>query len=479
MTNRSFNDQVEKVAKEFLNWINSLDRVFLVTHYDADGLTAGAIMGSTLNMLGVKYHLRVIEQLDTESLQWIKEKTEYPIIIFTDLGSGYKKLIHKYLLKRNVLIIDHHELETTENSPNVLEVNPRIHGIDGSSELCSAGAAYVLSKNLIGDAALKLAPLAVVGALGDRQDRGPLFSLVGLNQAIAKEAESNGFLRIERGLRLAGLRNRPLVKCLAYTFDPYLPGLSGDENACFSFLKNIGVSPIIDDELRTYDSLTSGEAKKLATELIKHLISSGLPVKEAERIFGTLYLLVQEESASPLYDAREFAVLLNACGRTNRQALGVLIALGYRNKVLKEAVEVMETYRKAISSTLSKIREEKEKYFAEEEHFILIDLRGIVSSRILGAIASIISSSREFSATKPIIALAEVDDKIKVSARMPAQPLAQYKKMNLGHLIQEVAGKVDGVGGGHEAAGGALIDKKSLNTFIRYLNDNINKYILG
>ena len=73
----------------------------------------------------------------------------------------------------------------------VVQVNPLLHGIDGSRDIAASGVSYLFARTL--DAKnVDLSPLGLVGALGDQQDKGEKKSLKGVNTLIEEEAISRG-----------------------------------------------------------------------------------------------------------------------------------------------------------------------------------------------------------------------------------------------------------------------------------------------
>ncbi len=59
----------------------------------------------------------------------------------------------------------------------------------------------------------------------------------------------------------------------------------------------------------------------------------------------------EEEKASPLKDCKEFATLLNACGRLDMASLGIGACLG-DEKSKKRALDALKIYRKEIVESL-------------------------------------------------------------------------------------------------------------------------------
>ena len=76
-----------KRAREIGNIINHSKEIHIVTHIDADGITAGAIASETLKRLGKKYSIECVKQLDDIILNRLTDEN-HELVWFTDLGSS-------------------------------------------------------------------------------------------------------------------------------------------------------------------------------------------------------------------------------------------------------------------------------------------------------------------------------------------------------------------------------------------------------
>ncbi|MGC8936266.1 MAG: DHHA1 domain-containing protein [Candidatus Methanomethylicaceae archaeon] len=460
--------RAESIAGELLS-IPKEEEILIISHLDADGIAAGSIILHALLDIGANPLLRIVKQLDSSVLEDVS-KSSANFIIFVDMGSGQKQLLQK-MDNKKIFIIDHHQPEPPEIET---EINPHTFGFNGSNDISASGTAYLVAKSLTKDNPY-IPQLAIAGALGDLQDRGERASLIGLNRAIAAEAESKGLLKTKLGLKLYGFESRPLVQCLANTIEPYLPGLSGDEGACYKFIKSLGIEPRrTDGSWRSQADLSNEELRTLINGIIKYLISQGLSSKEAESIVGTLYVFPNEASDSPLRDAREFASSINACGRLGKYGLGVSICMGDRDQALEELRQTLQDYRKTISRYLNWIQTNSNAIIILP-HVQAVNGGTTVDDRMIGTIISITYSTKPFSLDKPIVGFAVSSDCIKVSAR--ASPELVKKGLNLGSLIKEAAEKFGGAGGGHNIAAGAQIPIGKEEAFLNYLDELISKRI--
>lgn len=468
--------QILKRAESIANDLLSIPReeeILIVSHLDADGIAAGSILLHALLDSGATPCLRIVKQLDVNTVEEVSSST-YNYIVLVDMGSGQKSLLQRLGNKnKKFFIIDHHQPE-----PPVMEseINPHFFGYDGSNDISASGIAYLVAKNISSHNS-SIIQLAIVGALGDLQDRGERAALIGINKSIAAEAEAKGLLKTKLGLKIFGFESRPLVQCLANTIEPFLPGLSGDEGACYKFIKSLGIDPLKgDNNWRSQADLSTEELRMLINGIIKYLISQGLSSKEAESVVGTLYIFPHEPPNSPLRDAREYASSINACGRLGKYGLGVSVCMGDRDQALEELKQTVQEYRKSISRYLNWIQTNNG-VIKVLPHVQAINGGKFIDDRMIGTVISITYSTKPFSLDKPIIGFAISSDCVKVSAR--ASPSLVRKGLNLGSLIKEAAAKFGGTGGGHNIAAGAQIPIGKEEDFLHYLDDLISKNIGG
>jgi RecJ-like exonuclease len=198
---------------------------------------------------------------------------------------------------------------------------------------------------------------------------------------------------------------------------------------------------------------------------------------EVTNLIGNVYILNCEEPWTPLRDAREFAVLLNATGRMERPSLGVAVCMGDRSSALEESNKVLEDYRRAINKYLGWVAEKPER-MKEFENIYVVYGENFINDKIVGAISSILSAGLP-NPEKPLIAYANVEEEglAKISAR--TMDTVIDKGVNLGEVMQAAAEKFDGKGGGHNVAAGAQVPMDKINDFIRVVNELIGKQLKG
>jgi single-stranded-DNA-specific exonuclease len=476
LTGGSLPDLDENACKVagILSSIKPDENLLVIAHLDADGLSSGSIITSALLRAGRCTHLRIVKQLDESVVKDISQM-KYKYVVFTDMGSGQKSLLKK-LNGITPIIIDHHQPEKLEVDPGFPEINAHLCGFDGSTDISASGTAYLVACKM--DASNKqLAPLAIVGALGDIQDKGDRSTLVGINAKIADEAEKAGMLTVKKGLKLYGFESRPLIKCMEYTMEPYLPGLSGDEGACFKLIKSLGIDPRRPDgSWKSVSDLSKDDLRLVINGMIKYLISQGLSSREAESIVGAIYVFSGEDADSPLRDAREFASSINACGRLGRYGLGISICLGDRVKALAEMKEILLEYRKTISGYLNWLAGNKES-IKVLPHVQAIYGGTTVDDKMIGTLTSVAFSVKPFTNDKPILGFAKSENVVKVSGR--GTPDLVRRGLNLGAIMKEASEKLGGAGGGHTIAAGAQIPVGKEDEFLAIAEELIAKTVSG
>jgi len=103
--------ELSKKASEMILSMPKSTRFRVISHYDADGISAAGIMCKALYREGFEFHVSLMRNPFTKGLERIKNE-ENEIIIFTDMGSGQIDTIEQ--LKCKVIIIDHHQFQKSK-----------------------------------------------------------------------------------------------------------------------------------------------------------------------------------------------------------------------------------------------------------------------------------------------------------------------------------------------------------------------------
>src|SRR6267378_4467588 len=138
--------QAKEAAQTIKTAVSRNGSVLLVSHFDADGLSAGSITLAGVSRLGTSAHLRIVENMTDSVLEEIA-KIESDLVVFSDIGSGYIPSISKILPDKEIVIADHHQ-SVGEPPRNIHHFNPHSLGFDGATEVSGAGTAYLLVRSL-------------------------------------------------------------------------------------------------------------------------------------------------------------------------------------------------------------------------------------------------------------------------------------------------------------------------------------------
>ena len=133
----------------------------IISHNDADGISAAAVIANALKEENVQFHTTIVPRLKEDVINQLRHE-QHDLFIFSDMGSSFVKEFNTF--KSDVIIADHHQVDETESESNVVHVNPHLFEIDGSKDLSGAGSAYLCVRNLDKK---HLAYFALVGAFGD------------------------------------------------------------------------------------------------------------------------------------------------------------------------------------------------------------------------------------------------------------------------------------------------------------------------
>jgi len=461
LENSEFYKQLKNAVSFFHSKSNGVIR--LISHYDADGICSAAIMISTLNRLGINYSITIIPQLDYETLKTFANE-DYSFFIFTDIGSAHTTDIKNLFSEKNVLILDHHRTKKSIMPDNVCHINPHLYGLNGSREIAGAGVVYLFSE-ILDEKNKNLSHLAIIGAIGDCQERKGFF---GLNSEILKKATKAKRIQVTEGLRLFGAQSKPLFKLLRQSFDPYIPGVSGTFSGTNDFLKSLNINPKVGNTWKMLSHLTELEIKRL-TKGIREKIADN----KKKKLIGNIYLLPHIEEG-PFHDAREFSTILNSCGRLNKATVGIGAAIG-DDKMKKKAITVLSSYKREILNIMDWFKQNrKSKSITETENYLIINAKDNIISSMAGTFASIISHSNDIEKGKYILSMSRMEnDTTKISMRVSGG--THGTDIDLFKALSEMVKTVDGQSGGHKNAAGAVIDSSKEKNFIKSAVKVFNK----
>ena len=414
----------------------------IISHNDADGISAAAVIANALAEENVQFHTTIIPRLKEDIVNQLRSE-KYGLFIFSDMGSPFIKEFNTY--KHDVIVADHHQVDDTDSESNVVHVNPHLFEIDGSRDLSGAGSAYLTVRDLDKK---HLAYFALVGAFGDMQGQD---GFRGVNSLIVDDAVESGTLDIHEDLKIVSKASEPIFKSLAYTFSPPLPKISGDLDGAREFLEKMNLSYGI--------KFTDMEDEE--KDLLKEALISINP-----DIFGDCYTVPKENPL--LRDLEEYSYILDACGKNKKQGLGLSIALGEKDQALDAALKLQRQYRDQIVKGLEWVKKEGAQQLNSIQYLYSEDK---VLKSVMGTIASIGLSVELLDNSKPVLGLSRLHKDIKISGRTTRDMVA--RGVNLGKALKDSSNNFNGTGGGHDIAAGAMIPYESKDNFLHLVDEMV------
>jgi len=444
--------------------------VLIVAHIDADGISSAAIAAKTCERLGREYEVLFASKMDEPTIDAINNSLR-SLVWIVDLGSGY---LSKYT-RDNIVVTDHHvpdpkwrrkkQVTLDMYWMSLEHVNCHTHGLDGSNDACGASTTYLVSK-AIDPSNVDLAYIAVIGACGDLQDR--TFSmLVSVNDIAVRDAVMNGDVTIEHDIRLFGRETRPLIQLIQYSSDPVIHGLTDNNAECNRFFASLDIPLRENGKNRSWNDLSENEKIRARDALTKLVDPDDVDV-----LIGDVYTLNRFPHEGGLRDVKEFATTLNSCGRYDDAPTGLRICLGDPD-AMKDADENRAEHRRNISAALQYV---KSNDLVRTRQFIQYFNAGrAVKDTVIGIVAGMMLNGDGCRKDIPMIAMANADDGIKVSAR--ADRSLGDRGLDLSIVMNTAAGIVGGFGGGHNVAAGATIPYGKEEEFLSAAEDIIASQI--
>ncbi len=441
--------KLSKKAAEIVLSLPKSTRIRVVSHYDADGISAGGIICNALYREGYDFHATLMRNPFDKGLERLA-KEENELIIFSDMGSGQIETMEKLGCK--VIIFDHHQYLKSEVGKDVLQINANLCGIDGNYESSGATLSFFFAKTL--DAENEdLSSLALAGAIGDKQHIG---GIRGFNKEILESARGGGFLKEQMGIKLYG---DSLFDALYFSIDPYYKGLSGDKDEIERILDKLNIN-----KNTKIEDINNDKLIRLQSFLLFKLIKAGCPKNILDITIRKRYF-----SESLGCELERFADLLDACGKNGYRGLGLSICLGDSN-AFEEAKTVEKEYKQKILEYLIELEKDETKEAEGMRYFYS-------ESSSLGGVVAGIAMNYILDEKKPLFSIAKKEDEIHVSCR-GNQNLVK-KGLDLGGAMKKVTSVLGGHGGGHKIAAGATIALEKEKEFLEKVDKILVQQLRG
>jgi RecJ-like exonuclease len=309
----------------------------------------------------------------------------------------------------------------------------------------------------------------VVGAIGDFQDSRES-KLVSYNRVILSDAESVGDVEVRTDIRFYGRDSRPLAQFLQYCSDPTIPGITDNAAGAQRFFAELGIQLKNGDSWRTWNDLRP-EEKETAIDALKDSLKND--PASTDRLCGEVYNLPKFDPKTGLRDSKEYATVLNACGRYDDAETGLRICMGDRDAI-KDADKNRTDHRRNISVALSYVKDNR---LIRERRFIqYFDAGAEIRETVVGIVAGMLLNSGEVKKDLPIFAFADADDGVKVSAR--ASRALTDRGLDLSFVMKTASEIVGGYGGGHSVAAGATIPRGMEDAFLDAVEDIVSSQVI-
>jgi single-stranded-DNA-specific exonuclease len=274
------------------------ERVTIVGDFDADGVTASALLTRVLRALGlpaerlscfIPHRTYDARGLSTEALDVIAAVWDSTLVLTADCGSsdGDPVAYAREKLGIDVVITDHHQLPTTPPRAHAL-VNPwREDASPVGRCLCGAGIAFMLAWALLrahgreaeAEAYLDLVAIGTIGDVASLLAENHTLARLGL--ARLNRTESVGLRALMRAARLApgSVRERDV----AYALAPRLNAAGRMQHASLAY--------------RLLTTGDEGEAAALAAQLEG---LNQLRRRRTEEVLALAHRQVQEQADEPV-----------------------------------------------------------------------------------------------------------------------------------------------------------------------------------
>ncbi len=428
-------NEIVFLKDKFLEKIKNNKEIYLVSHFDTDGISSAAIMIKTLQKLDKRFSVKILKSLNKE---FIENLPKDKIILFLDLASGSLNQLKETRIE-DIFIIDHHEINQ-KIPENVSILNPVLNG---KEKISASGLTYLFCKE-INKENKEFAKLAVLGMIGDQLEK----EIDKLNNHVLKDSE----IKKKRGL-LIYPSTRPINRTLEYSSQPYIPGVTGDSEGVRELLREAGINPE-NGKYKSLIELNEEEMKNLITGIILRN-----PKSKNKDFIGDIFLI---KIYNKLEDARELSARINACSRLGESTTALKFCME-TSSARKKAEEIHVKYKQHIISGLEYAEKAKK---IQGKNLIIINAKDNIKDTIAGTIASILSNSSIYEKGTIITTMAYYEDKIKVSARISGR---ESNGKNLREILEAVINEVGGETGGHELAAGCIIDQDKEEKFISTL----------
>ena len=273
--------------------IKKKESVVVYADYDADGITAGAILWETLWKLGARVMPYIPHRVDEgyglseKGIDAVREQYDPSLIITVDHGiTAWKQVEYAKKLGIEVIITDHHV------KPDTLPKCPIVH----TTKLSGSGVSWFLAKELNHLHHVEERDLIALPAIGTIAD---LLPLIGLNRSIVKfglaAIRRTKRVGLEALIRESGIEKPSLdTYAVSHMLAPRLNAMGRLEHALDALrllcTKDFDKAALLAQKL----GLTNKERQKLTEETVTHARDGFIKSMGDEANVGKLIFLYHE-----------------------------------------------------------------------------------------------------------------------------------------------------------------------------------------
>lgn len=429
---------VKDLAEMF---VNSLDGtpVKIAVSPTNDCIKSAAILVYALIQKGIKFVLETTKMFEVDNIK--SYESNYNVFVFLIIDQDGVKLYGKKIKDKTIIVIG------LSNQG----INYQLNGIT------LPVATYIFCKNLCD--MHEISHIAVLSLAKSE--------IVGPNKEVFNDAVNNEKIIVEKGITAFSMQTQPIVKAIAGSLWPYIPGITGDEDQAINFLKETGVdTKNVDGSYRRLIDLNDNEANKIiAGILLKRLGGS-----DEELIFDDIFLLKNEGGITN--DAKEFNLLIDCCVKFSKYSLAIGACLGGR-LARTEALQLLYVYKYDLLQALQWFSKNKNgNRVFEQKEFVVIQSEENIKDIYLSDFLRIISKSNMYPDGKILIGMARASEDtligVSVGSHKEGIPLIKDAIKGAGYTITE--DNNDGIS--------MLVPQEKETEFIKTLQNALTKQFI-
>jgi|GEM_PF-3600207 len=349
---------MKKRAREIAHHIISLSKsaspgtpFYIVAHADADGIASAVIITHVLNKFDIQPEIHfcnsteILDQITYTAIMHGKNEKN-GVWFFLDMGISSVDRLFRINKK---IVIDHHapkssglsstqkidknKFEQKGGDEGTVIFSPHAFGIEDENAFSAALLTYHVAKNIVGED--KIAPLALLGTLGDNLNNGE-FVLRDAVRDVLDICMREHHVEIRKDLLFPGKETLPLGQ-LIFEMNERMH-LGFDNNSILDEMCSVTKIPRSHLKKKWID-LTNKEKRGILSFIAKKLLKMGKAPDSVLDMVGDVYISPRHEPGTHMHDYTEFAQLLNACNSMNSALIGYELCRTQKKKHYEEILE--------------------------------------------------------------------------------------------------------------------------------------------